>query len=421
VSRQGREQSSEERAGSGAPRGSEPGESSEPKQLGSATLVRLVAGREISTRLRDKNFLISTAVLLVLIIGVMVFQIIVNDNASKSMIGVVDGSPAFTQALQAQADASGTDVTVRDLADGAAARQAVDAGDVDAAVVEPEGPSPQLIVEKSGSSEESLVDGAVAAVSTADQLADAGVQLAPPPRVDVVALQADGEDRTQATVVAIVGVGLLYFLLILFGQFVAQGVVEEKSSRVVELLLATMKPWQLLAGKILGLGILGLVQIVVLGVVGVAGALAFDVVDVPGQVIGTVVSVVAWFIIGYALYASIFAVAASLVSRQEDLGSVLTPTTILLVVGFIIAIQATGDPTSTLATVTSYVPGLSPLVMPVRTAAGEAAWWEVGLAVVLMLVAIVLVVRLGGRIYAGALLRTSGKIKMREALVAERS
>jgi ABC-2 type transport system permease protein len=277
------------------------------------------------------------------------------------------------------------------------------------------------VVEQAGSSEQSLIESSIAAVSTAEQLAAANVQLQPPPHVDVVELQSSGEDRTQATVVAIVGVGLLYFLLILFGQFVAQGVVEEKSSRVVELLLATMRPWQLLAGKILGLGILGLVQIVALAVVGTVGALAFDVVDVPGQVIGTVVSVVLWFVIGYALYASIFAVAASLVSRQEDLGSVLTPTTILLVVGFIIAIQAAGDPTSTLATVTSFIPGLSPLVMPVRMAAGEAAWWEVVVAVVLMLVAIALIVRLGGRIYAGALLRTGGKIKMREALQAERA
>jgi len=276
-------------------------------------------------------------------------------------------------------------------------------------------------VEQAGSSEESIVRAAIATASTQRQLVEAGVRLQPPPTLDVVALKTSGEDRTQATVVAIVGIGLLYFLLILFGQFVAQGVVEEKSSRVVELLLATMKPWQLLAGKILGLGLLGLAQIVALAVVGTVGALAFDVVDVPGQVIGTVVSVVLWFVIGYALYASIFAVAASLVSRQEDLGSVLTPTTILLVVGFIIAIQAAGDPTSTLATVTSFVPGLSPLVMPVRMAAGEAAWWEVAAAVVLMLVAIGLTVRLGGRVYAGALLRTGGKIKMREALQADRA
>ena len=95
--------------------------------------------------------------------------------------------------------------------------------------------------------------------------------------------------------------------------------------------------------------------------------------------------------------------------------------TMLLVVAFFVALQAASDPAGSLATITSFVPGLSPLVMPVRMAAGAAAWWEVVLAVVLMLVAIALVVRLGGRIYAGALLRTSGKTKLREALQAERA
>jgi ABC-2 type transport system permease protein len=86
-----------------------------------------------------------------------------------------------------------------------------------------------------------------------------------------------------------------------------------------------------------------------------------------------------------------------------------------------IGIQAASDPGGTLAVVTSYVPGLSPLVMPVRQAAGDVALWEIALAVVLMLVAIALIIRLGGRVYAGALLRTSGKTKIREALRAERS
>jgi ABC-2 type transport system permease protein len=134
-----------------------------------------------------------------------------------------------------------------------------------------------------------------------------------------------------------------------------------------------------------------------------------------------VVSVILWFVLGYAFYAAFFAVAASLVSRQEDLGSVLTPMMLLLVGGFFIGFQAADDPGGTLAVVTSYVPGLSPLVMPVRQAAGEAAGWEVALAVALMLLAIVVAVRVGGRIYAGALLRTSGKTKLREALRAGRS
>jgi ABC-2 type transport system permease protein len=189
---------------------------------------------------------------------------------------------------------------------------------------------------------------------------------------------------------------------------------------VVELLLSTMRPWQLLAGKIIGLGLLGLAQIVAITVIGVTSALAFDVVTLPGQLVGTAASVVAWFILGYAFYAAVFAAAASLVSRQEDLPSVITPLTLLLVVGFVVAIQSASNPSGTLATVTSYIPGLSPMVMPIRLASGAAAWWEVLLAVAVMLVAIVAAVRLGGRIYAGALLRTGGKTKLREALRAER-
>ena len=94
---------------------------------------------------------------------------------------------------------------------------------------------------------------------------------------------------------------------------------------------------------------------------------------------------------------------------------------LLLVVGFFIGLQAASEPAGTVAVVTSYVPGLSPLVMPVRQAAGEVVVWEIAVAVVIMLVAIVAAVRLGGRIYAGALLRTSGKTTMREALRAERA
>jgi ABC-2 type transport system permease protein len=93
---------------------------------------------------------------------------------------------------------------------------------------------------------------------------------------------------------------------------------------------------------------------------------------------------------------------------------------VVLVVAFVIGMQAAADPGGALAVITSYVPGLSPLVMPVRQAAGQVALWEMAPAVVLMLVAIGLIVRLGGRIYAGALLRTSGKTKLREALKAER-
>ena len=384
-----------------------------------ARMVRLVAGREISTRIRDKGFLISSAVLLVLIIGVMVLQVVLGAGESTTRIGVVGGDRTVTQALEQQGELTDSQVEVVELDDDAAARTAVEDEELDAALVYAAGARPELLVVSAGGSTEDLVQNALVQLSISRQLADAGVQLDTSPAVDVVAIEDGGDDRTQATVVAFLGVSLLYFLFILFGQFVAQGVVEEKSSRVVELLLAAMRPWQLLAGKIIGLGVLGLLQIGALAVVGVAAAFAFDLVDLPGQLIGTVLTVLAWFVLGYAFYAALYAVAASLVSRQEDLGSVLTPMTVLLIGGFLVALQGAQAPAGALATVTSYVPGLSPMVMPIRQAAGEAAWWEVGISVLLTLAALAVIVRVGGRIYSGALLRTGGRVKLREALRAE--
>jgi ABC-2 type transport system permease protein len=393
---------------------------SEPRTLSSASLVRLVASREVSARVRDKNFIISSVVILVILIGVLALQVALGSGSEETRIGLVGDPPGLEQALEAQGDALGVDVTVVDLADEAAARAAVDAEDVDGALLTGTA-EPQLIVLQSADgSLQAVVQGAVTQLAVSEQLAEAGISSLAAPEVAVTALDPDADADGQRVIVAIIGVGVLYSLLILFGQFVAQGVVEEKASRVVELLLATMKPWQLLAGKILGLGLLGLAQIVVIAAVGVGGAIAFDLVDIPGDLIGTAVSVVGWFVLGYAFYASIFAVAASLVSRQEDLGTVIMPTSLVLVAAFVVGIQASADPGGPLARITSYVPGLSPLVMPVRQAAGDVAVWEIGLAVLLMLAAIALIVRLGGRIYAGALLRTGGKIKMREALKAER-
>ncbi|MGY1699217.1 ABC transporter permease [Geodermatophilus sp. SYSU D00766] len=389
--------------------------------LSSGQLVRLVAAREVSTRLRDKTFLVSSAVMLLIILGILVFQAVVNSGSDENRIGVVGDPGALGPALEAQGELLGRDVTVVGLDDDAAARTAVEDEDVDAAVLDATGGAPELLVRESDPTVEGLVSGAVGAVALQRVLTEAGVDPGGLPQLTVTALEESSAAAGQRTAVALVGVVLLYSLIVLFGQFVAQGVVEEKASRVVELLLATMRPWHLLAGKILGLGALGLAQIALIAVIGVGGALAFDVVDVPGDLIGTVGWVLFWFVLGYALFASLFAVAASLVSRQEDLGSVLTPATLVLFVGFVVAIQAAGDPDGTAAVVTSFVPGLSPMVMPVRQAAGDVAAWEVAVAVVLMLVAIALVVRLGGRVYSGALLRTSGKTKLKEALRAGRA
>jgi ABC-2 type transport system permease protein len=262
----------------------------EPRAVGSAAMVRLVAAREIAARIRDKNFIISSVVILVLLIGTLGLQVALSSGSEETRVGVVGDADELRPALEAQGEALGVEVTVVELDPEAAARAAIEDGEVDGVLVP--GPDPELLVEQSaGGSLQAVVQGAVAQLSLGEQLAAAGIVGLDVPEVSVTALDPDADADGQRVIAAIIGVGVLYGLLILFGQFVAQGVVEEKASRVVELLLATMKPWQLLAGKILGLGLLGLAQIVVIAVVGVVGALSFDLVDVPAELIGTAVSV----------------------------------------------------------------------------------------------------------------------------------
>ena len=393
----------------------------EPRSPGSAAMVRLVAAREITARVRDKNFIVSSVVIIVLLVGMIGLQVALNSGSEPTRIGVVGDVAQLEPALEAQGDALEADVEVVELGDETAGRAAIEDGDVAGVLLAEGDGGPELLVEQTAGGElQAVVRGAVSQLAVAEQLAEAGLAGLDVPEVAVRALEPGADEDGQRVLMAIVGVAVLYGLLILFGQFVAQGVVEEKASRVVELLLATMRPWQLLAGKIVGLGMLGLAQIVVIALVGVGGALAFDLVDIPGELVGTAVSVVAWFVLAYAFYAAIFAVAASLVTRQEDLNTVVMPTVLLLVAAFAVGLQAAAAPDGTLAKVTSLVPGLSPMVMPVRQAAGQVAVWEVALSVVLMLVAIAAIVRVGGRIYAGALLRTGGRTKIREALRAER-
>ena len=168
--------------------------------------------------------------------------------------------------------------------------------------------------------------------------------LSPPPLRVTTEEPQEGEGRSGFAFFAVL---LLYGQLIGIGYFVAAGVVEEKSSRVVEVLLATVKPVHLLAGKVIGLGILGLGQLLLLAIIGMGAATASGALEVDGDVLRAAVLALVWFVVGYAFYGAAFACAASLVSRQEDLQSVLTPLSLLLMVGFFSSFAVASDPDGT--------------------------------------------------------------------------
>jgi ABC-2 type transport system permease protein len=193
-------------------------------------------------------------------------------------------------------------------------------------------------------------------------------------------------------------------------------VVEEKATRVVEVLLATVRPVQLLAGKVIGIGLVGLLQLLLIGAIGLALAVALGTITLPAGALGTIGIVLLWFVLGYAFYASLFAVAGAVVSRQEELQNSTTPLTLVLVASFFVAItSAFGSSTTPLAMVCTYLPMTAPLIVPLRIATGDITAWQVGLTLAIMLASTVVVVLLASRVYAGAILRTGARVKLKDA------
>jgi ABC-2 type transport system permease protein len=380
----------------------------------------IVARREFVERARDRGFQVSTAITVLLLVGVIVISAVFNRPTSFDLVVVGEGSDALGQQVRAAADALGIEVSVRELADEAEARQAVDAGDADAAVVDAgrivvrAEPPDQLVGLIQAVSVRERSRQALIAEGLSSEQVDAA--LAQPP-LPVDALEPVNAESRETAAVAFVGVLLLYGQLFAYGYWVAAGVVEEKSSRVVEVLLATLRPSHLLRGKILGIGLLGLAQLLLIGLVGLFASSAVGTLEFPSGAIATVGLVLVWFVLGFFFYATMFAVAGSIVTRQEDLQTTMTPLTILIVGSFFIGLSATSNPDSTLAVVASLLPFSSPLVMPTRIALGDAATWEVVASIAISVAATAALIPLATKIYSRALLRP-GRVRIRQVLRA---
>ena len=386
-------------------------------------MVGLVMRREITTRVRERSFIISTVITLLIIAAVIIVPTLLSRGGDEVKVGLLGNPGPVEPALQQAATGQDVKLTVRRYADEAAARSAVQAGDVSAVFL---GGDRVLVKEDLEGETEQVVQTAYRQAAAAQRLTAAGIDPAAAaraldvPPLAVTAIDPPNADSDARRTAAYFGVLLLYFQLFGYGLWVAFGVVEEKSSRVVELLLATVRPWQLLAGKVIGIGLLGLGQLVLTGVVGITAAIATGAVEVPSGILGVAGQVLVWFLLGFAFYACLFAALASLVSRQEELQNVTTPLSVLLLGSFFLAIAALDAPDSTLVRVASIVPPSSTMVMPIRWAAGDAPLWELGLAIALMLIAVVALVRLAGWIYAGAVLRSGPRVKLSDALAAGR-
>ncbi|WP_037254228.1 ABC transporter permease [Kibdelosporangium aridum] len=392
-------------------------------ELKPAQAVLLVAGRELNTKLRTRSFVISTIVSVVVLAAFVLLQSSSFDDGSRSTVGLSGQATALGPQIVESAKQLGHNVQIVDIGDPAQGEQQVRDNDLDALVTGPVG-SLQVTVKDTLNTElRNTLNGLMRQQILTSELAAADLDpkevlgTAAAAQVNVKQLEPRGDDQGQRLVIGLIVAFLLYMALMIYGQMVAQGVVEEKSSRVVELLLATVRPWQLLAGKVLGLGVVGLIQFAVIAAVGLVAGLASGALTISGTAIASLIAGLFWYLIGFFFYATIFGAVGSLVSRQEETQSVLTPITMVIVIGFIFAINLLiSNSDSTLTTIMAILPPFAPILMPGLTALGIAPIWMQVTSILLSLAGIAFVAWLGGRIYRNAVLRTGSRVRLKDAV-----
>jgi ABC-2 type transport system permease protein len=367
--------------------------------------ITLVAWREIQERLRSRVFLVSTVLMLLLVGG----STTLNGALSKKptyRVAIVAAAPqGLDLALQRAAKPFDAKVRLTLVGSTAAAREQLDAKKLDAVILLA---SDRLVFR-------SDVDSKLAAVANT-AVRSVRNHLPPAPELTAATLRTPEKHVTDAeALVAILASLLLLTMLALYGQWVLTGVVEEKSNRVVELILPTVRPQHLMAGKVIGLGLLGLVQVALIG--GLAAVLlAAGTFDAPGSLGASLALIIPWFALGFALYAVAYATAGALASGQQDANSAGTTVSYTLAaIYFLSYVTLMNDVNGLLANFLTIFPLTAPFVVPARSITVGVPIWEHALAIALTLTAIYALVRLAGRVYAQGILRNGPRIDLRTA------
>ncbi len=368
--------------------------------------IRLEAWREIDERLHSRAFLASTLLMLALVGASSALSLALSTETTYKVAVVAPVPRGLDSALQRAAKPFEAKVEVRAVPSATVGREQVRAKKVDALLLL----ATDRLVFRSD------VDRQAAAA------ADSAVRalrhhLPPAPERRAVTLQPPEQKPTDAkTLAAYAGALLLLTTIAVYGQWVLTGVVEEKSNRVVELILSTVRPRHLMAGKVIGIGLLGFGQVALIG--GLTAILfAAGLFDAPSSIGANLALVIPWFALGFALYAVAYAGAGALASRQQDANSAGISVTYTLLAAFFAGYVAlASDMNGLLANLLTIFPVTAPLVLPARSILVGVPLWEHALAVLLVLATIYILVRLAGRIYAQGLLRSGPRVDLRTAL-----
>ncbi len=380
--------STTERPAAGAGPSARP-DATRPPRPSIPRMALMVAEREVVTQVRTKSFIISTAILLAAVLVSIIAGALLAGNDDPTQVAVVGQGADAVSGPAAEA------IEPVDAPDRAAAEQLVRDGEVSAAVVPDEG-SPLGI--------------AVLALDETPEEVVAALSVAP----EVVLLEPSDTDEGLRYLVSF-GFGLVFLMSAAgYGATIAQSTVQEKQSRVVEILLSAVPSRALLAGKILGNSVLAFGQTAALAAMAVIGLMVTGQDDVLEMLGSPLLWFVGFFLIGFVLLAAMYAASASLVSRVEDVNTVLTPSMMVTMIPYFGVIFFNDN--ELVLNILSYVPFSAPVAMPMRLFLGDAAWWEPLIALALLVATTVAVIAVGAKIYERSLLRTGARVKLGEVL-----
>jgi ABC-2 type transport system permease protein len=385
-------------------------------------LTWLVARREIRLRAKTRVFVVTTAILLIAVaLAVALPAILSAKNGKPDRIGVVGGTAAISSIVTEAGRLSGGQAVAVPQPSLAAAEAALRSGDLSAVLV----PDSEIIVKQVP------LAGVTGSVASLAQLAGLSklIQTVPGAASAVahgVTLPVRGLEAPKTSLSArltgLFTVIIVWILISVYGSQIALGIGEEKSSRVVEVLLSAVRPVQLLIGKVLGIGVLALSQAAGMLVVFIIAGFASGSSLVHGATLGVVIAGGVFIVLGYAFYCTAFAAAGSLVSRQSDVNSTILPVQLPLIIAYALSytvVYANGA--STFYHVLGFLPPTAPIAMPVLYAAGDVPVWQVAVAAVLTAVGTVWMARIAVRIYSNSILKTGPRISFRQAIKESRN
>lgn len=379
--------------------------------------VRLVALREITQRFRSRAYQVSLIILVVLAFaGPLAARVVpgfFEDDPYR--LGVIPATAGQEESLTRAADLLNREIVFRAYETPEAAQAALEDEAVDAVLVAPDR---LLFREEASGTLESILRQSLAAEQLEARATELGLTaeearfLVEPPAVASESLAPPDEDAEDERVGR--GIGALSTIVLLmsisiYGQWVLVGVIEEKSNRVVEVLVAAVATWELLVGKVLGIIALAMGQLIAAVAALVASLMVFEGTDaLPSIALTGLAMALSWLLVGLLLYNFLYAAAGATVNRPEDATSATLPLMLPMMGGYFVGLFAIPqDPDSILARVISMFPLTAPLTMPGRIAAGGSSPVETAIAFALALVTLAAVVWLAARIYTGGVLQSS--------------